>query len=163
MTPERDETKKFTLKELEAQVPRIKRLTDISVKCLVLSIFAKEPFIAKLHEYSQRLDAICDEERKLTADCLRARNGFSNGVIERSGGLDDPNKVEEECVRGLADVSVCIAMVELLRNKVNELLLEIVKYVSDNRIPDAEEFLLSVHSLVNSNNSKKEETADGYS
>ena len=163
MTPERDETKKFTLKELEAQVPRIKRLTDISVKCLGLSIFAKEPFIAKLHEYSQRLDAICDEERELTADCLRARTGFSNGVIERPGGLDDPNKVEEECVRGAADVFVCIAMMELHRNKVNELLLEIVKYVCDNRIPDAEEFLLSVHSLVNSDNSEKEETADGSS
>ena len=160
MTPERDETKKFTLKELEAQVPRIKRLTDISVKCLVLSIFAKEPFTAKLHEYYQRLNAIFDEERKLTADCLRARNGFSDGVMERSGGLDDPNKVEEECVRGAADAFACIAMLELHRNKVNELLLEIVKYVCDNRIPDAEEFLLSVHGLVNSDNSEREETAD---
>ena len=160
MTPEKDETKKFTLKELEAQVPRIKRLTDVSVKFLGLSIFAKEPFIAKLHEYSQRLDAICDEERKLTATVLRARNGFSNGVIERSGGLDDPNKVEEECVHGAAEAFVCITMMELHRNKVNELLLEIVKYVCDNRIPDAEEFLLSVHSLVNSDNSEKEETAD---
>ena len=163
MTPEKDETKKFTLKELEAQVPRIKRLTDVSVKFLGLSIFAKEPFIAKLHEYSQRLDAICDEECKLTADCLRARNGFSNGVMERSGGLDDPNKVEEECVRGAADAFACIAMLELHRNKVNELLLEIVKYVCENHIPDAEEFLLRVRSLVNSDNSEKEETADGSS
>lgn len=163
MTPERDETKKFTLKELEAQVPRIKRLTDISAKCLVLSIFAKEPFNAKLHEYYQRLDAICDEERKLTADCLRARNGFSNGVIERSGGLDDPNKVVEECVRGVADVLVCIAMREVLRNKVNELLLEISKYVCNNHISEAKEFLLSVHSLFHSDNSEKEETANGSS
>lgn len=161
MTPERDETKKFTLKELEAQVPRIKHLIDVHVEFLLLSIFAKEPFNVKLHEYSQRLEEVRHEECKLTADCLRARNGFSDGVMERSGGLDDPNKVEEECVRGAADAFVCIAMLELHRNKVNELLLEIVKYVCENHIPDAEKFLLSVRSLVKSDNSDKTEIRNG--
>lgn len=160
MAAGKDETARFTLKELETQVPRIKHLTDAHVQFLLLSIFAKEPFNVKLHEYSQRLDEVCHEESKLTADCLRARNGFSDGVIERSGGLDDPNKVEEECVRGAADAFACIAMLEFHRNKVNELLLEIVKYVCENHIPDAEKFLLSVRSLANSDNSEREETAD---